>query len=131
MLLNDHTDKLELARAFHAALASRDWDRLRSLFTEEVVWTLPGDNAISGRVEGADAVVERARKIAGYGLNFTLKHVLVSRENLALSLHNTAQRDGLVLDEHLATVCRLRDGRIAEIETYLSDVPGMNAFFKA
>jgi uncharacterized protein len=34
-----------------------------------------------------------------------------------------------VLDEHLATVCRLRDGRIVEIETYLDDVPGMDAFF--
>lgn len=29
----------------------------------------------------------------------------------------------------LATVCRLREGRIAAIETYLSDVEGMNRFF--
>jgi ketosteroid isomerase-like protein len=130
MLLNDDAKKLELARAFHASLASRDWARLRSLFTDDATWTLPGDNTISGRVVGADSMVERAQKIAGYGLNFALKHVLVSRENLALSLHNTAQLDGLVLDEHLAVVCRLRDGRIAEIETFLSDVPGMNAFFK-
>jgi len=28
-----------------------------------------------------------------------------------------------------ATVCYLRDGRIGAIETYLSDVEGMNAFF--
>lgn len=131
MLINDDAEKLELARAFHASLASRDWDRLRSLFTDDAVWTLPGDNAISGRAAGADAVVERARKIASYGLNFALKHVLVSRENLALSLNNTAERNGVVLDEHLATVCRLRDGRIAEIETYISDVAGMNAFFNA
>jgi ketosteroid isomerase-like protein len=34
-----------------------------------------------------------------------------------------------VLDEHLATVCTLRDGRIVAIETYLSDLDGMNAFF--
>jgi ketosteroid isomerase-like protein len=130
MLLNDDAKKLELARAFHASLTSRDWARLRSLFTDDATWTLPGDNTISGRVTGADAMVERAQKIAGYGLNFALKHVLVSRENLTLALHNTAQFDGLVLDEHLAVVCRLRDGRIAEIETFLSDVPGMNAFFK-
>ncbi|MDN7451277.1 hypothetical protein QZM03_28475, partial [Burkholderia multivorans] len=43
--------------------------------------------------------------------------------------HNTARRNDLVLDEHLATVCTLRDGKIAAIETYLSDLPGMNAFF--
>lgn len=74
-------------------------------------------------------MVARAQKIASYGLNFELLHLLVSRENMALSLHNTARREGAVLDEHLATVCQLRDGKIASIETYLSDVPGMNAFF--
>lgn len=130
MLLNDDARKLELARAFHASLVARDWVRLRSLFTDDATWTLPGENTISGRAVGADAIVERAQKIASYGLNFALQHVLVSRENLALSLHNTAERDGLVLDERLAVICRLRDGRIAEIETFLSDVPGMNVFFK-
>lgn len=53
----------------------------------------------------------------------------VSRNNVALGLHNTARRGDRVLDEHLATVCRLHDGRIVEIETFLSDLPGMNAFF--
>ncbi|CAM5648185.1 hypothetical protein KAURM247S_03855 [Kitasatospora aureofaciens] len=80
-------------------------------------------------LHGGDAAIERARKIASYGVSFELLHVLVSRDNMALSLHNTAQRPDAVLDEYLATVCRLRDGRIADIETYLSDVPGMNAFF--
>ncbi|WP_435837153.1 nuclear transport factor 2 family protein [Streptomyces achromogenes] len=99
------------------------------MLTDDATWTLPGDNTISGTAVGADAVVERARKIASYGLDFRLLHILVSRENMALSLHNTAQRGDVRLDEHLSTVCRLRDGRIASIETYLSDVPGMNAFF--
>lgn len=55
--------------------------------------------------------------------------MLVSREHVALSLHNTAQQGDRVLDEYLATVCRLKDNKIAEIETFLSDVDGMNAFF--
>ncbi|HEX4358631.1 MAG TPA: nuclear transport factor 2 family protein [Pseudonocardia sp.] len=119
----------ELATTFHRALTSGDWALLREIMAPEVVWTLPGDNAISGTAEGIDAVIARAQLIAGYGLNFALEHVLVSRHNMALGLHNTARRGDLVLDEHLATVCFLRDGRIVEIETYLSDLPGMNAFF--
>ncbi len=74
-------------------------------------------------------MVERGRKIASYGLNFELLHILVSRDNVALSLHNTARQSDRVLDEYLATVCRLKDGRIAEIETFLSDVDSMDAFF--
>jgi ketosteroid isomerase-like protein len=119
----------DLARNFHAALLARDWALLRSFLTDDARWDLPGDNYISGPAEGAAAVVERARLIASYGVAFKLNYVLLSRDNMALSLHNTAERDGTHLDEHLATVCRLKDGRIREIETFLSDVPGMNRFF--
>ncbi|MEU6989440.1 hypothetical protein ABZ953_02105 [Streptomyces sp. NPDC046465] len=66
-------------------------------------------HTISGTADGADAVVERAQQIASYGLDFELLHLLVSRESMALSLHNTARREDAVLDEYLATVCRLRD----------------------
>jgi hypothetical protein len=48
---------------------------------------------------------------------------------VALSLHNTAKRGNLVLDEHLATVCLLREGKICAINSYLSDVEMVNAFF--
>lgn len=121
---------LMVGRRFHAALSKGDWAAIRDLLTDDATWTLPGDNLVSGHVSGADAVVERARLIASYGVRFALQNVLVSKENVALSLHNTAARGDLILDEHLATVCTLRDGRISAIETYLSDVSGMNAFFQ-
>ncbi|WP_266181426.1 nuclear transport factor 2 family protein [Dyella humicola] len=95
------------------------------------VFVRSGDNAISGAAVGASAVVERARLIASDGLNFELRHILVSRNNMALSLDNTAVRDELKLDEHLLAVSFLRDGKTSAIETYLSDLSGMNAFFPA
>ena len=121
--------RYEIARRFHAALTAADWDKLRSVLHDDATWWLPGDNAISGKAIGADAVVARAQKIASYGLSFELLHILVSPTNMALSLHNTARRDGAVLDEYLATVCFLHNGKIANIETFLSDVQGMDAFF--
>lgn len=123
------TDAETLAKAFHGALVTKDWDGMRTLFHNDATWTLPGENAISGQATGVDAVIDRAKLIASYGLSFKLEHILLSRDNMALGLHNTAERDGIRLDEHLATVCRLRDGRIAEVETFLSDVPGMDRFF--
>ncbi|KUL34373.1 ketosteroid isomerase [Streptomyces sp. NRRL F-4489] len=119
----------QLGTKFHGCLSAGDWDGIRSLLTDDATWTLPGDNTVSGTANGADEVVARAKEIASYGLRFELLHILVSRENMALSLHNTARRGDVRLDEYLSTVCRLRDGKIASIETYLSDVPGMNAFF--
>lgn len=126
---NPADERYALAAAFQQSLLAQNWQALRALFTDDATWTLPGDNKISGRAEGADAVVDRVRLIAGYGVNFDIQRVLVSRDNLALSVHNTANREGVVLDEYLATVCFLRDGKIAAVETYVSDLPGMNAFF--
>jgi ketosteroid isomerase-like protein len=126
-----HTDatKRTIAGQFHKALSSRDWDLMRSIVTDDIVWSLPGRSLISGEARGVGAVVERAQLIASYGLTFTLKHVLLGQHDVALSLNNTARRGDLVLDEHLAVVCLLRGGRICTINTYLSDVAMVNAFF--
>lgn len=123
------SSNIEIGRAFHTALSAKDWTAIRALLTEDATWTLPGNNLISGKAIGADGVTARARQIAGFGVNFALQHILASRDNVALLLHNTASRNGQSLDEQVATVCRLQDGKIAEIETYLSDIAGMNAFF--
>jgi hypothetical protein len=82
-----------------------------------------------GIAEGINAVITRAELIASYGVRFALQNVLVSRDNMALSLHNTARRGDVILDEYLATVCQIEEGKITAIETHLSDVEVMNAFF--
>jgi hypothetical protein len=50
-------------------------------------------------------------------------------DNVAVLLHNTAQCDGKILDEHVITICHLRGDKIIRPETLLSDVPMLNAFF--
>jgi ketosteroid isomerase-like protein len=121
--------KQELAATFHRALIGKDWAALRTIMSQDVTWTLPGGNQISGVAEGISAVIARAELIASYGVSFALQNVLVSRDNMALALHNTARRGDVVLDEYLATVCQIEAGKITAIETYLSDVEVMNAFF--
>ncbi|MFB7644239.1 nuclear transport factor 2 family protein [Streptomyces sp. NPDC058961] len=119
-----------VAERFLTSFAARDWEALHALFAPDLIWTMPGHGTISGTVHGADAAVERARKIAGRGLHTELGHVLTGRNGVALTLHNTAEdADGRTLDEHLATVLTLRDGQVSAIDSYVSDVDGMSAFF--
>lgn len=127
--MSDSAAQHDLATTFHQSLTTKDWGLMRAIMTAEVTWTLPGSNTISGAAVGIDQVIARAELSASYGLTFTLEHILLSRDNMALALHNTAARPDVVLDEHLATVCTLQNGKITAIETYLSDVDGMNAFF--
>lgn len=121
--------KYELAHQFLDSLKARDWALMRSLLTDDSNWTMPGAGTISGTAVGGDAVVALAQQIVGYGLKFELQDVLIGLHGLALSLHNTATRGALVLDERLATVCQLRADKISDIDTYISDIKGFNAFF--
>jgi uncharacterized protein len=127
--VSDETEKRIVAEAFLAGLRKRDWESLKSIMTHDIVWSLPGSSLISGEARGVEAVVARSQKIVSYGLASNLKHILIGQFGVALSLNNTAQREELVLDEHLATVMLLRNGKISAIDTYLSDVSMVNAFF--
>lgn len=102
---------------------------MRQLMSDDITWSLPGSATISGLSKGLDATIMKAQTIVSYSVTFTLLHLLEGEHGFALSLHNTAERDGLKLDEFLSTVCALERGRIVSITTYLSDVPMMNAFF--
>jgi hypothetical protein len=121
--------KQKIGENFLNALRSQDWELMRTIMTPDIVWSLPGSSRISGEAHGVDAVIVRCQLITSYGLNFALKHVLYGQFGFALSLNNTAKRGDLVLDEHLATVCSLREERIIRIDNYLSDVLMANAFF--
>jgi hypothetical protein len=46
-----------------------------------------------------------------------------------VQLHNTGNLDGKVLDEHLTTVIHLDDDKIRRLDTFISDVGMLNAYF--
>jgi ketosteroid isomerase-like protein len=119
----------EIAHKFITGLRTRDWPLLKSILADDVVWSLPGTSLISGEAIGAEAVVQRAQRIVSYGLTFNLKHLLLGQHGVALSLHNTARRGGVVLDLHLATVLSLRDGKASALNTYMADVDMVDRFF--
>jgi ketosteroid isomerase-like protein len=117
------------AQNFVKALGTRDWDLLRSILSNAVVWELPGNSAVSGKTVGVDAAIARIDKIASYGVTFNLKHILTGPHGFALSLNNTGKREGAVLDQHLATVCEMQEGKIHRIQSYLWDIPMLERFF--
>lgn len=122
-------EKSTIAHQFIAGLRNRDENLLRSIMTDNLVWTLPGTSLISGGAKGVEAVIKRSQIIVDYGVNFNLKHILIGHSGVALSLHNIARRGNLVFDEHLVTVLNIAEGKICAINTYLSDVEMLNNFF--
>ncbi len=122
-------DKLYIGNTFLSALKNDQWDVMRSIIAPDAVWTLPGTSVLSGPANGVDAIINRAKGLKHFGVKFQLKHMLYGLQGVTLSLHNTAIRDNLLLDEQVAIVCQINDGRITSMTTYLSDVAGINRFF--
>jgi ketosteroid isomerase-like protein len=123
------TSHEQLGKKFLSALQQHDWLMMRLILHADIIWSLPGESRIAGEARGPVAVIERSKIITSYKLNFRLIRILYGRHGFALSLNNTASQNGKVLDEHLATVCTVRDGKISRIDTYLSDVSMANSFF--
>jgi ketosteroid isomerase-like protein len=121
--------EIEIGEKFLIALRSQDWELMRTITAPDIIWSFPGSSRISGQAHGVDPVIARCQLITSYGLTFDLNHVLYGQFGFALSLNNKAKRGVLILDEHLAAVCSLREDKISRIDTYLSDVPMANAFF--
>jgi hypothetical protein len=122
-------EKKELAEKFIAGLIHHDDKLLNSILTDDVVWGLPGESPMSGEAHGVAAILKRAETRGGYGVKIEIENVVYRYQDVALHLHNTGKRGDVVLDEHLTTLCRLRGNKIYRLETLISDVPMLNAFF--
>lgn len=126
--MND-SDQFQLAKAFMSQLRKPDSQQLRTLVTEDVLWTFPGKASISGEVIGVEGVIARAKAIAAHQVEVEIVRAVYGFKGLAVMLHNTGSRKGRTLNEYLATVFQYRGDRISRLDTYLSDVPMMEAFF--
>jgi ketosteroid isomerase-like protein len=121
---------VEIGEQFLSAYSTHNWEGIRKLLHPTVKWTLPGDGAISGTAEGINAVINRVKSIVDGKVYTQLHGILVGQFGLTLALHNSAvSEDGRVLEEELATVLTIESGLITKIDTYLSDVAGMEQYF--
>ena len=124
-----NSDQFQLAQAFMSQLRTPGAQQLRTVVTEDVLWTFPGKASISGEALGLEGVMARAKVIAAHQVEVEIVRAAYGFSGLAVLLHNTGSRKGRTLDEYLATVFQYRGDRISRLDTYLSDVPMMEAFF--
>jgi ketosteroid isomerase-like protein len=122
-------EKETIAQRFIHGLGSRDGNLLRSIMTEDVVWSLPGQSPMSGEAHGVEAILKRANTLHGFNVNIEIEHVVFGLQDVALHLHNTGHYGGKVLDEHLTTVIHLDGGKIRRLDTFISDIPMLNDYF--
>jgi ketosteroid isomerase-like protein len=110
-----------LVRDFHDAqgrfYAGGEVDPVAAYLADEVVWHIPGRNAIAGDHTGLAAVIayfERRRALAKMTFRIDVREVLANDDLVMQLADGVAERDGRRYDWRTVGVFRIAGGKIAE-----------------
>jgi ketosteroid isomerase-like protein len=115
-IMADHPNAALLRKGYDA-FAKGDTATLTDLFSEDVVWHLPGRNLISGEHRGRDAVFAVFAKVAQLSagsFSIELHDVLANDEHTVAITRTTGSRQGKQLDLRGTDVYHIRNGKITE-----------------
>jgi ketosteroid isomerase-like protein len=121
-------------RAMYDALAVGDIATAASLIAEDAVLHVPGRSPNTGTYEGRDAIlgfVGHAHEMTGGTLRLRVHRVLADDEvAVALTTYTASRPDGRPpLENNLAHVITMRDGRMAESWFHTRDQYAVDAFW--
>jgi ketosteroid isomerase-like protein len=124
----------QTVQAFYDALARGDLDAAGELLTPDAVLHVPGRSSNTGAHLGRDAVlgfITKAAEVTGGTLRLVVHRVLADGEQaVALATYTATRPDRTApLENNVAHVITLRDGRIAESWLYSRDQYEVDAFW--
>ncbi len=113
-----------LLRKGYEAFNKGDMATLRELFSEDVVWHVPGNNQLSGEHRGRDAVFAmfaRTAELSGGTYRVELHDALANDEHAVGMARATASRQGKQLDSRDVATYHVSNGKITEAWTFGQD----------
>jgi uncharacterized protein len=125
-----HPNAEILERAFSAF--GRDALVVARTLADDVVWRVPGTNAMSGEYVGRDAVLQFLRQtmVLSDGTYRTELRYVIADDERAVAVYGAhGQREDRTLDIDQALFCVIRDGRLAEVTAVPFDFAAFDAFW--
>jgi ketosteroid isomerase-like protein len=106
---------------------------LHDVLTDDIVWVVPGRNAIAGEYRGLDAVIDyftRRRELAAHSFRMHPGDLLVGDgDQVAALTDGTATIDGVEHRWSTVGLYRLRDDRVAACRLLPLDPPAFDAIW--
>jgi ketosteroid isomerase-like protein len=99
---------------------------------DDVVWRVPGSNAMCGEYVGRDATLQFLRQtlVLSDGTYRTeLRYVVADDERAVAVYRARGEREGRTLDIDQALFCEIRDGQISDVTAVPLDFPAFDAFW--
>ena len=119
----DHPNA-ELLRKGYEAFDKGDMAALTNLFSEDVVWHVPGDSPISGEHRGREAVFAAFAKtveLSGGSFKIELHDVLANDEHVVALTRATGSRQGRQLRSLDTDVYHMSNGKVTEFWSFAED----------
>lgn len=118
--------------AYQGAMARQDKNAGRDVFSPNVVYVVPGENPLSGRYEGPEAVMGYFGRLmemtsGTYRISQMLWLVCLDRVSLVTRNHATINGGDLEWDESLVFV--FENGRKTRIDLFQGDQLSVDRFF--
>jgi ketosteroid isomerase-like protein len=102
------------------------------VFASNLVWTLPGRNPVGGVKNGPDEVIAFFGGLVKSGIKVDLIKIDAWGEDTVVEVHRGhGTSKGASLDALNCTHYRIENGRIAEVQVYMSDQYAADNFFWA
>jgi ketosteroid isomerase-like protein len=125
-----HPNAELLERTFSAF--GRDALVVARTLADDIVWRVPGTNAMSGEYVGRDAVLRFLRQtmvLSGGTYRTELRYVVADDERAVGVYGARGEREGRTLDIDQALFCVIRDGRLADVTAVPFDFVAFDAFW--
>ena len=118
---------IQLFRSARQALNDGDLEPFLSLLADDVMWW---DTGVDDPLMGREAVAERLRELAEFGIQDDLHDVFANDEHLVALIHAEAARDGRSFGYSTAEIYHLtEEGLIAKRQAFAHDSSKIAEFF--
>ncbi|MFQ5794610.1 MAG: nuclear transport factor 2 family protein [Candidatus Bipolaricaulia bacterium] len=122
-----------IVEKMYEAFNKGDMDTIRNeVFAPDIVWRLPGRHPLSGTKNGAEEVIAFFGQLVKSGIQVDLVKVDDFGEDTVVEVHRGHGKVGdAVLDALNCTHYHIRDGKIADVQVYISDQHAVDNFMWA
>lgn len=111
------------------AFRARDFDAIRSLVAENVVWHVPGRHPMAGEIRGLDELVAWLSRLSELGFTLREHDVFGNDEHVCALSYMGARRPGVVIEIRVTSVFHFRAGRQVERWIYPDGAAAWDAIF--
>ena len=128
MNTGEHPNAIAYRRTVDA-FRDGDFDTIRSLIAEDVVWHVPGQHSMAGEIRGLDELVAWLGRVSEIGFTIREHDVFGNDEHVCALSYIGARRPGVVIEIPVTSVFHYRAGRQVERWFYPADATAWDAIF--